>query len=217
MCVEGCLSNTEEEVLSGVPQGSILGPLLFNLYINDLVEGIESDILLYVDDAKLYRVISSCEDIHHLQADLQQIDDWMKKWIMEINTQKSPILTLGPQNFSSSYSLGFAALTLSKEERDLGILVDSELNFSSHYEAVIKKASKVACMIRRNFSCEDDKMLATLYKSLVRPILEYGHCSTRPYYNKDIDTIFILALDPSTKELKAIPTRKNWGTKFELS
>ena len=189
VCVEGCLSNAEEEVLSGVPQGSILGPLLFNLYINDLVEGIKSDILLYADDTKLYRVISSCEDIHHLQADLQRIDDWMKKWIMEINTQKSHILTLGPQNFSSSYFLGSAALTLSREERDLGILVDSELNFSSHYEAVVKKASKVAGMIRRNFSCEDDKMLATLYKSLVRPILEYGHCSTRPYYNKDIDAL----------------------------
>ena len=123
-----------------------------------------------MEDTKLYRVISSCEDIHHLQADLQRIDDWMKKWIMEINTQKSHILTLGPQNFSSSYSLGSAALTLSKEERDLGILVDSELNFSSHYEAVVKKASKVAGMIRRNFSCEDDKMLATLYTSLVRPM-----------------------------------------------
>ena len=189
VCVEGCLSNTEEEVLSGVPQGSILGPLLFNLYINDLVEGIKSDVLLYADDTKLYRVISSCEDIHLLQADLQRNDDWMKKWIMEINTQKSHILTLGPQNFSSSYFLGSAALTLSREERDPGIIVDSELNFSSHYEAVVKKASKVAGMIRRNFSCEDDKMLATLYKSLVRPILEYGHCSTRPYYNKDIGAL----------------------------
>ena len=76
--------------------------------------------------------------------------------------------------------------TLSREERDLGILVDSELNFSSHYEAVVKKASKVAGMIRRNFSCEDDKCLLRSI-SPCRPILEYGHCSTKPY--KDIDAL----------------------------
>ena len=190
MCVEGCLSYTEEEVLSGVPQGSILGRLLFNLCMNDLVEGIESDILLYADDTKLYLVISSCEDIHHLQVDLQQ-NRWVDGEVDHGNQypEKSYPHSGSTKLFVLILSWFSLQSTLSREERDLGILVDSELNFSSHYEAVVKKASKVAGMIRRNFSCEDDKMLATLYKSLVRPILEYGHCSTRPYYSKDIDAL----------------------------
>ena len=87
-----------ETVLSGVPQGSVLGPLLFNLYINGITNGIKSDVLLFADDIKLGRSIKAAEDIIYLQEDLLYLEQWSDEWELKFNIDKCKVMSFGPNN-----------------------------------------------------------------------------------------------------------------------
>ena len=187
--LEGYLSSNETKVTSGVVQGSVLGPLLFNIYINDLPNNIDSEILLYADDTKIFRAITSFEDTEILQQDLNKIAEWMKKWSMEVNTEKSCHIRLGPKHISRHYCFEGQQIPIQEEARDLGVTIDSDMTFTKHYESIISKSSQVLGIIRRNFSLTDSTLFSILFKSLVRPMIEYGHTTTRPFFQKDSNAI----------------------------
>ena len=174
-------------VLSGVPQGSVLGPVLFLIYVNDIVMNIKSTIKLFADDAKIYRPIKNDNDHQALQDDLKRIENWSRKWLLKLNASKCEVLHFGNNNPETEYTLNGNLLENSEEERDLGIQVHKTFKFSNHISKVAAKANSVLGRIKRTFTHLDVENVRLLYKSLVRPHLEYGVQSWSPHYRRDID------------------------------
>ena len=176
-------------VLSGVPQGSVLGPILFLIYVNDIVMNIESTIKLFADDAKIYRPIKDDNDPQALQEDLKRLENWSRKWLLKFDENKCKVLHFGNNNPETVYTLNGNPLENSEEERDLGIQVHKSFKFSNHINKIAAKANSVLGRIKRTFTHLDVENVKLLYTSLVRPHLEYGVQCWSPYYRKDIDKI----------------------------
>ena len=117
------------DVTSGIPQGSLLGPMLFIIYINDMPTSVLSSIYLFADDAKVYRNISSNDDPPTLQHDLQQLEKWSERWQLRFNSNKCKVMHLGRQNPRQNYTMGGTTLATTTSEKDLGVYVDTELTF----------------------------------------------------------------------------------------
>ena len=172
-------------VLSGIPQGSVLGPLLFLIYINDLPDFIESRIKLFADDTKLYARCDTYEDSQKLQDDLIKIQEWSDTWQLRFHPEKCTVLKIG--RFPSSYDYRMkngnesTILKESKVERDLGVLVDSKLTFEDHISHVISRSNRLLGVIRRSFANMDTDTFKLLYIGLVRSVLEYGQAAWSPY------------------------------------
>ena len=181
-------------VTSGVPQGSVLGPLLFLIYINDLPEVVFNLVKLFADDTKLFARISSFSDCQKLQTDLSALQSWSKDWLVQFNISKCKILRLGSNPPVMSYSLetsdgSTVVLEESKCERDLGVMVDNELKFGQQVDAVVLKANRQLGLIKRSFTYLDEKTLVLLYTSLVRPLLEYANVAWPVSFKKDINKL----------------------------
>ena len=176
-------------VLSGVPQGSVLGPLLFLIYVNDIVMDIKSTIKLFADDAKVYQPIRSFGDAYTLQNDLKKLEAWSAKWLLKFNSSKCKVLHFGHNNPEIEYTLNGNRLEKSEEEKDLGIFVSSSFKFSNHVGKIAAKANSILGRIRRTFTYLDVDNVRMLYTSLVRPHLEYAVQSWAPYLKKDIELL----------------------------
>ena len=113
-----------KEVVSGVPQGSVLGPLLFLLYINDLDIGISSKISMFADDTKIASTVQSAQDNYRVQRDLDRLVAWADRWQMEFNSQKCKVMHIGKDNRNFSYEMEGCWLEAVREEKDLGVVVD---------------------------------------------------------------------------------------------
>ena len=163
-------------VRSGVPQGSVLGPLLFILFVNDLPDALQCNIQMFADDTKLYLPVRDPSDAGLLQADINAAMDWSKKWQLCFNPGKCKVLHVGKANNRLIYSMGDSLLDSTDLERDLGVQVDAELKFREHAAAAVSKASQMLAVIRRSFAHLDADTLPVLFKSMVRPHLEY--CNT---------------------------------------
>ena len=177
-------------ITSGIPQGSVLGPMLFLIYVNDLPEEVLSTLKLFADDTKLYREIQNDHDKEILQNDLNELMDWSVKWQLPFNIEKCKVLHLGKNNPKHKYSIKSGTnnevlLQEVEEEKDLGIKFDSQLNFKQHIAECVSKANQRIGLIRRNFTNLDKTIFVTLYKSLVRPILEYGNTVWQPCFKQD--------------------------------
>ena len=168
-------------VTSGVPQGSILGPLLFVIFINDMPSCVSpvTRIALFADDAKLYRTISSTDDQVALQNDLNALNNWSKTWDIDFNAKKCVVLQVKTRKrhhvASVDYKLGDHNLLSVASQNDLGIIVTNNLNWKMHINQMICKANRILGLIRH--TCNDVKDPLTrkiLYLAHVRPILEYG-------------------------------------------
>ena len=191
VCVNGHLSDWRP-VTSGIPQGSVLGPVLFIVFINDLPSCINTDCRIFADDTKVYTEVSKSHN-NTLQDDICSLQDWSEKWQMEFNVDKCAVLQLGANNPHHNYIMEVnhkeTILKQSEEERDLGILVDHQLNFKKHIEFITQKANRTLGVIKRHFKYLPEKYFVTLYKTMVRSKLEYGNVIWSPIFEADRDKI----------------------------
>jgi hypothetical protein len=175
---------------SGIPQGSVLGPVLFVLYINDLPESIKSHTFLFADDTKIFSEISNPADQEKLQRDLTSLHTWSERWLLRFNLEKCKVLRLGAQQQQNhNYQLNDSKLEQVNEIRDLGVKIDSQLKFQSHINEKIKKANSVMGCIRRTFTHLDTDIFKLLYTSHVRTHLEYANQIWYPILKKDIEAV----------------------------
>ena len=117
---------------SGIPQGSVLGPTLFVLFINDLPQVVESRVALFADDTKVFREIQSDEDREKLQQDIDELFIWSKKWQLPFNESKCKVMHYGKTNRKSDYNLGGVQIVEVTEEKDLGVTFDQQLSFGTN-------------------------------------------------------------------------------------
>ena len=166
--------------MSGVPQGSVLGPELFKIYINDLPETIGSNCLLYADDLKLWAPVSSVEEAGALQGVLDTLHEWSLKWQLPINFDKCSVLPLASSTPLLSYQIGGHPLRVTSSERDLGVMISSDLKSHADTTRKVGSATRFLGAIRRAFSRLTPELFRTLFCSHVRPILEYGQPAVYP-------------------------------------
>ena len=180
-------------VTSGVPQGSVLGPILFVIYINDLPDVIQCFIKLFADDSKLYRRVSKIEHVEILQSCLNRAVTWADIWEMFFNLIKCHHLHIGKNSIGQFYTMesseGTKRLETVTSEKDLGVIIDKSLSFTEHISSKVSVANRNLGLIFRTFTFMDKEMFLNLYKSIVRPHLEYATCVWSPQYKKDAITI----------------------------
>lgn len=186
--ISGSKSNWEP-VGSGVPQGSVLGPILFTIFIDDLGLDILGKLLKFADDTKTFGVVDTLEDCWALQQDLDKLVAWSETWGMAFNAKKCKIMHFGRNNINFDYNIGNQTLVKVHEEKDLGILVSDNFKVAKQVERACCNANRTLGSIRRSFVSRDKDVILPLYKALVRPQLEYCVQAWRPYYQKDIDKL----------------------------
>ena len=186
--VDGEVSNWKS-VLSGVPQGSVLGPILFLIYINDLDDSITSNVLKFADDTKLFRKVNTDGDKQHLQNDLDRLVKWYEIWQMLFNFGKCKCLHTGHRNLNVNYKMGDTVLGTTVKEKDLGVTISADMKVSEQCGIAASKGNQILGLIRRNITYKGKKLIIPLYKAIVRPHLEYCIQAWRPYRKKDIDTL----------------------------
>ena len=176
--MEWHLSTCTLHRICGVPQGTVLGPLLFLVYINDLPDCISSSCSLFADDCLLYRKINSKTDQKVLQQDLQNLQEWADKWLMMFNVNKCETLQISLKHIINySYLLYGQPLKSVNKARYLGVIIDSKLSFNTQVNLVCKKANNALSFLRRNlYSCQWE-VKAEAYQIYVHPILEYATCA----------------------------------------
>ena len=152
--VDGEVSSWKS-VLNGVPQGSVLGPLLFlvyTLYIDDLEEGVSGNILKFADDTKLFRKTKEIGDKQNLQDDIDTLVRWSEKWQMLFNFGKCKCLYTGPGNTGMNYEIGGTILSKTVKEKDLWVSMNANMKVSEQSRIAASKGKKVLGMIRRNIT-----------------------------------------------------------------
>ena len=172
-------------VSSGIPQGSVLGPTLFLVYVNDLPSSVQCGVKLFADDTKLCVRSDEAGASEKLQEDLNVLETWAERWQLRFHPDKCTVLKVGRSSSVSQYHMTKGAepvvLTETKVERDLGVVVDSQLSFKDHISQVISKSNKFLGIIRRSFVNLDKDTVKLLFVGLIRPILEYGQAVWSPY------------------------------------
>ena len=182
-------SSTWRDVSSGVPQGSVLGPLLFIIYINDLDQGTISKISKFADDTKIGINANDIKAVENLQEDLKRIGEWSEIWQMPFNLDKCKVMHIGQRNVEAKYKLLGKELEICNEEKDLGVIITNDLKPSKQCIVVEKKAQKILGYIKRQFTSRKEETILTLYNALVRPHLEYAVQFWSPSLRKDIERL----------------------------
>lgn len=194
--VNGILSSPRK-VLSGIPQGTILGPVLFIIYINDLPDVCKGlcNMYLFADDAKLYREICSPIDCQTLLECCQDVFNWSNQWCMKLNTNKCKVLSIVRSKSHNKQTYSYSAYTYDNPTnpnaittlehvtvfKDLGVLVDSELSFTEHVYSKVNVAYRMLGIINRNFIDLDKHSFILLYKTLVRSHIEFVATVWNPF------------------------------------
>ena len=168
--VGGHLSSVRN-VLSGVPQGSVLGPLLFVIFINDLPVNLSSSAQLFADDLK---IIANANNISSIEQDLSELEKWENTWLLRFNPEKCKVLHLNyNDNPMNSYELNHVSIENISYEKDLGVMTNDFLNWDEQIKKCISKANKMIAWITRNLIIREKKVMINIYKTIIRPNLEY--------------------------------------------
>ena len=198
---------------SGIPQGSVLGPILFIIFINDMPDTVQSHIKIFADDTKIFHAIENMDDISTVQNDINNLIQWSKKWQLPFNNDKCKVLHFGKKNPRHTYTMGSSELASDDKEKDVGITFETTFNFREHISNMVGKANQRVGLIKRTFSRLNPLSFKLVYKSLVRPLLEYCSCIWFPIYQSDINEIEKI----QRRATKLIPTLKNMSYPDRLS
>ena len=167
-----------------MPQGTVLGPLLFSLHINDITADTESEIRLFADDCVCYREIKDKEDTLKLQRGIDRLGNWARKWGMRFQPVKCNMMQLTRKHsnkIQASYTLEGTVLENVDNIKYLGVTITCDLRWNTHISNSCTKANRNLGFLRRTlFSCPQHVIKAA-YKEMVRPILEYGSSVWDPY------------------------------------
>ena len=191
--LEGMTSG-QVPVDSVVPKGSVLGPLLFLLHINDLPSVVTSQVCLFADDCLLYRPIISVLDQEAFQCDLDALEQWASTWGMRFNAKKCYLMNIirTRNHLTHNYSQNSHILQTVTREKYLGITISNDLNWSTHINTITNKCNSKLGFLRRNLSRCTRKLKATAYLSLIRPTLEYAASVWDPRLAKDRNSIEVV-------------------------
>lgn len=201
--VRAFLSNREQTVVldndksdsvpvtSGVPQGSVLGPILFLAYINDLPEQTRSKVRLFADDTALYLAVTNLQDVTVLQEDLNNLQRWEAEWDMEFNPSKCTVIqvTRSRTPLPTQYILHGQVLETVTSSKYLGVDISSNLTWNNHIDQICAKANRTLGFVKRNIRSKDPTLRETAFKALVRPLVEYASPVWSPYTKKNIHKI----------------------------
>ena len=178
-------------VMSGVPQGSVLGPCLFLLYINDMPDMIRSDIRLFADDTIMYLTVTNQTDCQSLQDDLTKLETWESEWLMAFNPDKCEVIRItnkkNPLPFN--YTLHGVNLKETDSAKYLGVNITRDLSWAKHINQITTKTNNSLRFIKRNIQTNNPKLKESAYKTYVRPLVEYAASVWDPWQKKYIEKI----------------------------
>ena len=190
--VEG-MESAPSKVLSGVPQGTVLGPLFFLIYINDISKGLSkgTKIRLFADDSLLYRTIETPSDSATLQNDLNTLQLWEKKWKMEFHPGKCQLLriTNKTEPIKSTYFIHDTPISETDSAKYLGVVIDSKLKWTQQYSKLIKSCNCTLAFLKRNLPNSPFFVKNQCYISLIRPKLEYACAIWDPHSKTHIENL----------------------------
>ncbi|GAB0176276.1 hypothetical protein GRJ2_000092800 [Grus japonensis] len=175
--------------MSGAPQGSVLGPALFNIFVSDMNSGIECTLSKFANDTKLCGVVDTLEGKDAIQRDPDRLERWTRVNRMKFNKAKCKVLHVGQHNPKHDYRLGEEWIESSPKEKDLGILIDEKLNMSWQCAPAAQKANCVLGCIKRGVTSRSREGILPLYSALVRPHLEYHVQLWGPQYRRDMELL----------------------------
>ena len=173
-----------KKVESGVPQGSVLGPVLLIIFINDIEEDVASKILKFADDTKLISRVGTVQEVERLKDDLRKLFQWAEDWQMMFNADKCSVLHFGYNNVRVDLGLGGKPLVAHLE-----VIVQSDLKVDQQCCKSANEANRKLGMIKRGFKNKTRAVMLPLDKAIVRPHLDYSIQSWRPHRREDIDRL----------------------------